>query len=26
MAVATRDVADFQALQVPVVNPWENGS
>ena len=26
MAVATRDVADFKALQVPVVNPWESGS
>jgi predicted nucleic acid-binding protein len=26
MAVATRNVADFEALQVPVVNPWENGS
>ena len=25
MTVATRDVADFQALQVPVVNPWETG-
>lgn len=26
MAVATRDVADFRDLQVPVVNPWENGA
>jgi toxin FitB len=26
MAVATRNVADFEALRVPVVNPWENGS
>jgi hypothetical protein len=26
MAVATRDVADFENLQVPVVNPWESRS
>jgi toxin FitB len=26
MVVATRDVADFEALQVPVINPWETGS
>jgi predicted nucleic acid-binding protein len=26
MVVATRDVADFEALQVSVVNPWGNGS
>jgi predicted nucleic acid-binding protein len=26
MAVATRDVDDFEALQVPVVNPWADGS
>jgi predicted nucleic acid-binding protein len=26
MAVATRDVADFRALQVPVIDPWANGS
>ena len=25
MAVATRNVVDFEALQVPVVNPWETG-
>jgi predicted nucleic acid-binding protein len=25
MVVATRDVADFKALQVPVVNPWQHG-
>jgi toxin FitB len=25
MAVATRNVADFRVLQVPVVSPWENG-
>lgn len=23
MAVATRDVADFEAFQVPMINPWE---
>jgi toxin FitB len=26
MTVATRDVADFEALQIPVVNPWEGAS
>lgn len=26
MVVATRDTADFEVLQVPVVNPWENGT
>ena len=26
MAVATADVADFENLQVPVVNPWESRS
>lgn len=25
MAVATRDVADFKVLQVPVVDPWKHG-
>ena len=26
MAVATRNVADFKALQVPVIDPWAKGS
>jgi predicted nucleic acid-binding protein len=24
MAVASRDIGDFEALEVPVVNPWQN--
>ncbi|MGH6905565.1 MAG: type II toxin-antitoxin system VapC family toxin [Geminicoccaceae bacterium] len=25
MAVATRDVADFELMGVPVIDPWQNG-